>query len=204
MWVRVATFEGADPEKANAILKERMASGEMKMPEGMTSALVLDDKDARKRKFFAFFDGKEHITAAEPAFDQQGDALPEEIRGKRTSVHYYEVVIYEGDIENAKAARVTVMEGSADAIDPSVEKSREETLPAVRALDGNVAAIGLADRDNGRISMITLWDSADSMRASEPDADTLRERTAEYGGQKITHVARYEVATAESPAGARA
>ena len=204
MWVRVATFEGADPEKANAILKERMASGEMTMPEGMSSALVLDDRDAGKRKFLAFFDGKEAITAAEPAFEQQGDTLPEEIRGKRTTVHYYEVVIYDGDIESAKAARVTVMEGSADAIDPSVEKSRAETLPKVRALDGNVAAIGLTDRDNGRISMITLWDSADSMRASEPAADQLRERTAEYGGQKITHVARYEVATAQSPAGVRA
>jgi hypothetical protein len=204
MWVRVATFEGADPEKANAILRERMASGEMKMPEGMTSALVLDDKDARKRKFLAFFDGKEAITAAEPAFEQQGDQLPEEIRGKRTTVHYYEVVIYDGDIENAKAARVSVLEGSADAIDSSVEKSREGTLPKVRALDGNVAAIGLADRDNGRISMITLWDSADSMRVSEADGDKLREQTAEYGGQKVTHVARYEVATAQSPAGSRA
>src|ERR1043166_3846698 len=41
MWVRVATFEGADPERANEILKERMASGEMTPPEGMESVLIL-------------------------------------------------------------------------------------------------------------------------------------------------------------------
>ena len=204
MWVRVATFEGANPEKANEIVKGQMASGEMKLPEAMNSVLVLDDKDAKKRKFFAFFDSKDAITAAEPGFERQGDTIPEEIRGKRTSVHYYEVVIHDGDIGHAKAARVSVLEGSPDTIDASLEKTRGDTLPRVRAIDGNVGAIGLADRDNGRVSMITLWDSADSMRASEQEADQLRERTADSGGQKITNVARYEVAMAESVAGTRA
>ena len=204
MWVRVATFEGVDAEKANEIVKERMASGEMSASEGMSSVLVLDDTDAKKRKFLAFFDSKEAISAAEPGFEQQGDTIAEEIRGKRTSVHYYEVVIHDGDIEKAKAARVSVLEGPADAIDASLEKTRGETLPKVRAIDGNVGAIGLADRDNGRVSMITLWESADTMRASEQEAEQLRERTADLGGQKITSIARYAVALAQSPAGTRA
>jgi hypothetical protein len=204
MWVRVATFEGVDPEKANEIVKERMASGEMTLAVGMNSVLILDDKNAKKRKFFAFFDSKDAITAAEPGFEEQGDTIPEKVRGKRTSVHYYEVVIHDGDIEHANAARVSVLEGPPDAIDASLEKTRSETLPKVRAIEGNVGAIGLADRDNGRVSMITLWDSADAMRASEQEADSLRERTADLGGQKITNVARYEVATAQTMAGARA
>jgi hypothetical protein len=96
-----------------------------------------------------------------------------------------------------------VLQGSADAIDASLEKTRGETLPKVRAIDGNVGAIGLADRETGRVSLITLWDSADSMRASEQEADQLRERTADQGGQQITNVARYEVAMAQSATGAR-
>ena len=204
MWVRVATFEGVDLDKANEIIKEQMASGEMTPPEGMSSVLVLDDKDAKKRKFLAFFDSKDAITAAEPGFEKQGDSIPEEIRGKRTSVHYYEVVIHDGEIESAKAARVSVLEGSSDAIDEGLERTRGETLPKVRAIDGNVAAIGLADRDNGRVSMITLWDNADAMSASEQAADQLREQSADLGGQKITQVARYDVAMAQSVAGARA
>jgi hypothetical protein len=204
MWVRVATFEGADPERANAIVRERMASGEMTPSEGMHSMLVLDDQAARKRKFFAFFENKEAIEAAESGFDKQGDSIPEEVRGKRTSVHYYEVVIHDGDVERAKAARVSVLEGAPDAIDAGVDKARGETLPKVRAIAGNVGAIGLADRDNGRVSMITLWDSAEAMRASEQEADQLREQTADSGGQKIANVARYDVAMAESATGARA
>jgi hypothetical protein len=203
MWVRVATFEGVDKEKIDQLTKERMSSGEMTPPEGMNSILVLDDNDAKKRKFLAFFDSKEAIEAAEKGFEQMGDTIPEEIRGKRTSVHHYEVVVQEGNIDAAKAARVSVLEGSPDAIDDSLDKTRGDTLPKVLSIDGNVGAIGLADRENGRVSMITLWDSPDSLRASEQQADQLRKQTAEMGGQKITNVARYDAA-AQTVSGVRA
>jgi hypothetical protein len=54
MWVRVATFEGGDTEKLDKLMDERMSSGEMPPPEGMQTVLILDDKDATKRKFLAF------------------------------------------------------------------------------------------------------------------------------------------------------
>jgi len=203
MWVRVATFEGVDKEKIDKLTQERMSSGEMTPPEGMNSILVLDDNDAKKRKFLAFFDSKEAIEAAERGFDQMGETIPENIRGKRTSVHHYEVVIHDGDIDAAKAARVSVLEGSPDAIDDSLDKTRGDTLPKVRSIDGNVGAIGLADRENGRVSMITLWDSPDALKASEQQADKLREQTATEGGQTVTNVARYEAA-AQTVSGVRA
>jgi hypothetical protein len=194
MWVRVATFEGGDTEKLDKLMDERMSSGEMPPPEGMSSVLILDDKDAKKRKFLAFFESRDALEAAEAGFDQQGDTIPEEIRGKRTSVHYYEVVIYDGDVDAAKA----------DSIDAGFEKARGETLPKVRAISGNVGAIGLADRDNGRTSMITLWDSPDSMRASAQEADQLRQQTADMSDQKIANVALYDVSRAQTTAGVQA
>src|SRR5262245_11559941 len=204
MWVRVATFEGGDTEKVDKLMDERMSSGEMTPPEGMSSVLILDDQDAKKRKFLAFFGSRDNLEAAEAGFDRQGDTIPEEIRGKRTSVHYYDVVSYDGDVDAAKAARVSLLEGSPESIDAGLDKTRGETLPKVRAISGNVGAIGLADRDNGRVSMITLWDSADSMRASAHEANQLRERTADMSDQKIANVAQYAVSRAQTLAGARA
>jgi len=204
MWVRVATFEGGDTDKLDKLMDERMSSGEMTPPDGMNSVLVLDDKDARKRKFLAFFDSRDTLDAAEAGFDRQGDTIPEEIRGKRTSVHFYDVVIYDGDVDAAKAARVSLLEGTPDSIDAGVDKTRGDTLPKVRAIDGNVGAIGLADRDNGRVSMITLWDSADSMRTSAQEADQLRQRTADMSDQKIANIAMYDVSMAQTVEGARA
>ena len=204
MWVRVATFEGGDTQKLDELMDERMSSGEMPTPGGMSSVLILDDKDAKKRKFLAFFEGHDALEAAEAGFDQMGDTIPEDIRGKRTSVHYYDVVIYDGNIENAKAARVSLLEGSAESIDAGLDKTRGDTLPKVRAISGNVGAIGLADRDNGRTSMITLWDSPDSMRASAREADQLRQRTADMSDQKITNVALYDISRAQTVASVRA
>jgi len=204
MWVRVATFEGGDTAKLDKLMDERMSSGEMPPPEGMQTVLILDDKEAKKRKFLAFFHSHDALEAAEAGFDRQGVTIPEEIRGKRTSVHYYEVVIYDGDAEGAKAARVSLLEGTPDSIDEGFEKTRSDTLPKVRAINGNVGAIGLADRDNGRVSMITLWDSVDSMRASAQEANQLRERTADMSDQKIANVAQYEVSRAQTLAGVRA
>jgi hypothetical protein len=203
MWVRVATFQGGDTEKLDKLMEERMSSGEMTAPEGMSSVLILDDKDAKKRKFLAFFDTRDSLEGAEEGFDKQGDSIPEELRGKRTSVHYYEVVVYDGDVDAAKAARVSLLEGSPDSIDAGLDKTRADTLPKVRAIDGNVGAIGLADRENGRVSMITLWDSADSMRASAQMADQLRQRTAEMSNQTIANVALYDVSMAQTVTGAR-
>ena len=80
MWVRVATFEGGDTEKLDKLMDERMSSGEMPPPGGMSSVLILDDKDAKKRKFLAFFDSHDTLEAAEAGFDQQGDVIPEEIQ----------------------------------------------------------------------------------------------------------------------------
>jgi hypothetical protein len=203
MWVRVATFEGGDTEKLNRLTDERMSSGEMQTPQGMTSALVLDDRDAKKRKFLAFFGSRAEVEAAEAGFDQMGDTIPEDVRGKRTSVHYYDVAIYDGDVEAAKAARVSLLEGSAESIDAGLEKARAETLPKLRAINGSVGAIGLADRDNGRVSLITLWDSGESMRASTQEADRLRQQTADMSDQKISNVALYDVAMAQTVEGAR-
>ena len=204
MWVRVATFEGGDTEKLDKLMGERMSSGEMPPPEGMSSVLILDDKGAKKRKFLAFFDNRDALEAAEAGFDQQGDTIPEEIRGKRTSVHYYDVVIYDGSVEAAKAARVSLLEGSPEAIDAGLDKTRDDTLPKVRAISGNVGAIGLADRDTGRTSMITLWDSGDSMQASAQEADQLRKRTADMSDQTITNVVLYDVSMAQTLAGIQA
>jgi hypothetical protein len=198
MWVRVATFEGGDTQKLDKLMDERMSSGEMTPPQGMSSVLILDDKDAKKRKFLAFFDSRDALEAAEAGFDQQGDTIPEEIRGKRTSVHYYDVPIYDGEVETAKAARVSLLEGSPGSIDAGIDRARGDTLPKVRAINGNIGAIGLADRDNGRVSMITLWDSGDSMRASAQEADQLRQQTADMSDQKISNVALYDVAIAQT------
>ena len=45
-----------------------------------------------RRLFVTMFDSREAVEAAQQRFESMGDEIPEEIRGRRTSVDVYEVV----------------------------------------------------------------------------------------------------------------
>jgi hypothetical protein len=94
MFARIATFEGGDVERLQKLNEERMASGVMNPPAGVRRAMVLNGE---RRLFVTFFDSREELDAAEQRFDQMGDEIPEEIRGKRVGVDVYEVV-FEGEM----------------------------------------------------------------------------------------------------------
>jgi hypothetical protein len=97
VYARIATFEGGDDDRLRQINEERMNAGTMPTPEGMKRAVVLSDKQAGRRLFISFFDSAEGIKAAEQQFEKMGDEIPEDVRGRRTSVEVYEVV-FEGDV----------------------------------------------------------------------------------------------------------
>ena len=92
MYARVASFEGGDTERLRQLNEERVASGEMELPEGIKRVLLLGDESGRRRLFITFFDSREAIQAAEARFESMGDEIPEDVRGRRTSVDVYEVL----------------------------------------------------------------------------------------------------------------
>jgi hypothetical protein len=92
MWARIASFEGGDTEKLQKLNEERMQSGEMNPPEGIKRVLLLADNEKNRRMFVAMFDSREAVDAAEARFESMGDEVPEDIRGRRTGVDYYEVI----------------------------------------------------------------------------------------------------------------
>lgn len=203
MHARVARFEGRDPSLTDELIQRVRDVGPASVPEAK-GFLGLFDRERGTALGVTFFDSEEAIRDSEQAFEDMARSFPEEMRGRRTSVDVVEVMIFDGDPERAKAARVSTLEGSPDRIDDSVSKVRAETLPKARALQGNVGAIGLADRSSGRFTVITLWESDDALRRSEEQADRLREQAAESGGQRIAGVDRYEVAVAQQLSGVRA
>jgi heme-degrading monooxygenase HmoA len=203
MYARVASFEGRDPSLADELIQRARDHGPTAVP-GAKGFLALMDRERGTSLGITFFDSEEEIRNSEQAFEDMAQNFPPEMRGRRTSVDVYEVTIIEGDAERAKAARVNTFEGSPEGIDESVDNVRSQTLPKLREIQGNVGLIGLADRGSGRVIGVTLWESEDALRASEQDADRLREQAAESGGQRIAGVDRYEVAIAQQLSEVRA
>lgn len=89
MWARVASFEGTDVER----MRTEARRPPDQLPEGIRGAFGLADAASGRQLFITLFDTREAIEAAEPMFEKMGDEVPEEIRGRRVSKDYYEVVL---------------------------------------------------------------------------------------------------------------
>lgn len=203
MYARIASFEGRDTSLTDELISRVRQEGPTSVPDAK-GFLGLFDRERGTSLAITFFDSEQAIRKSEHAFEDMAKNFPAEMRGRRKSVDVYEVMIFDGDPERAKAARVSSLEGSPKKIDDSIKKVRSETLPKIRDVKGNVGAIGVADRKSGRVTVITLWESADAMEKSEQQANRLREEAAGFGDQKISGVERYEVAVAQQLAAVHA
>lgn len=193
MYARVAAFENRDTSRIDemiAIVTERSEAGQ-DLP-GLKRVLMLVDRDAGTALGITFFESEEAIRRAEPSFERMGDEIPEELRGRRTSVETYEALIDEV-AEGARAARVSSLEGSSDRIDDGVRFLTEQIIPAAGDISGWRGVILLADRAAGKTKTITFWDGIESLTASEERADELRNDAAAAMDETITGVDRYEV-----------
>jgi hypothetical protein len=198
MHARVAAFEGDTSRIDDLIgtIRERMRSGD-EIP-GAKRFLMLIDRGGGTSLGITFFESEEAIRAAEPIFERMGDEVPEELRGRRTSVETYEVAI--DDIaDGARAARLSSLEGSPRGIDEGISFIKEKILPEAADLTGWRGILTLADRQSGRAKTITFWDGAESLSASEARANELRAQAADAMGDTIAGVERYEVALHETP-----
>ena len=90
-------------------------------------------------------------------------------------------------------ARVSRFEGSPEGMDQALRHVREQILPQIQRQDGSKGLIALGDRQSGTVLGITLWESEEAIRASEKEADRLREESADASNQTVADVERYEV-----------
>ena len=87
-------------------------------------------------------------------------------------------------------ARVSTYRGDADEF---VRGFGSVTAP-LQQMDGFAGAYVLVDRAGGRAMTVTLWESEQALRASDEQADRLREDATQRAGGSIESVDGYEVA----------
>jgi len=197
MYARVAAFESRDMSLADELIgtvRERARSGQ-DLPDARR-LLMLIDREAGTALGITFFESEDAIRRAEAGFERMADEIPEEMRGRRTSVDVYEVA-FENVVEGAEAARLSSLAGPPEGIDEGIRFIKEQIVPEANDLTGWRGIIALTDRTTGRTKTITFWDSEESLRASEERANQLRSQAAEAMGETITGVDRYEVAVHE-------
>jgi hypothetical protein len=87
---RVASFEGGDAEEMYRINNELLVERPGSLPSGLRRVIVLMQGDSRW-SVISFFEDAETAAAAEARWEEMGDEIPEDVRGKRVSLESYEV-----------------------------------------------------------------------------------------------------------------
>jgi heme-degrading monooxygenase HmoA len=101
--------------------------------------------------------------------------------------------------ESGLFARMNTFDGSPDRLDDALRNVREQVLPQLHQQDGFKGLMFLANYQSGELQLMSLWESAQAMRASEEEAKRLRAEVAEAGDQEVANVERYDVVLFETP-----
>jgi heme-degrading monooxygenase HmoA len=94
-------------------------------------------------------------------------------------------------------ARITTYEGRSERLDEFRQAMIEHVMPALRRLPGFQGIFFLADRQSGKLLAVALWETEESMNASEDSAYWFRAYGAETSNERLTGVERYQVILSE-------
>lgn len=94
-------------------------------------------------------------------------------------------------------ARITTYEGRPERVDEFRRAMVEHVLPALERLPGFQGVLILGDHQSGKVLGVALWETEESMSASEESAYWFRAYGAEAADERITGVERYEVILSE-------
>jgi len=89
-------------------------------------------------------------------------------------------------------ARVSVFQMTPDDVDAGIEYGRG-TVPQMMEMEGFLGNLALVDRQSGRITSVTLWESEDAMVAGEERANSMRSSGAADVNAEVVSVDRLEV-----------
>ena len=92
-------------------------------------------------------------------------------------------------------ARVTTLIMDPDRLDDAARQLESDEVPRFKQIDGFKGFTLLVDRDSGKSTAVSYWESEEAMRASEEEVRSSRDRAAETGGaSNAPTIERFEVA----------
>jgi heme-degrading monooxygenase HmoA len=90
-------------------------------------------------------------------------------------------------------ARVSKLESPPEQVNELGRIVAEWVTPSLTQMEGFRGILALADRQSGKVELVTIWESEEAMRQSEEVADQLRGETARAAGGGVAGVEMYEV-----------
>ena len=94
----------------------------------------------------------------------------------------------------AMQARISTVEGDSGKIDDAIKVINEKILPALKGLDGFMAANFLVDRSAGKLVAVAFYDSEAALEGSAEAVKPMRAEVAEAMNGNVISTESYELA----------
>jgi hypothetical protein len=201
------TITKASPDRvdeAKRVVEEQVIPAAEKLP-GFLGGYWLADRQTGDGLTVTFFDSRENLDATTQRTDEIRTSATQAIGAEVISVELLEVIANTGDKvhRSATAARVIHFETEPSRVEDGIQNIKENVIPGVTQFAGFQGGFWLLDRGTGKGVGVTLFDTAESLHATDDTARQLRERSVQVTGGKISEPHEYEViARALTPAGA--
>ncbi len=199
MYMRVTRFTSSQPMDEARIAQgaERLTAAFGQTP-GYLGWAALADRASGKAVSITYWADAESLQASEEA----GAAVRARVVSEGAQVvdvQRYERLIQErvGAPRPGVFARVTQFSIAPERIDELISYMTETTVPQVRAQPGFHAFLVSANRETGKVTASSVWESEAAREASDVALRDERRRTTERFGGTIESIEPYEVVAAD-------
>jgi heme-degrading monooxygenase HmoA len=152
---------------------------------GNLGAVLLANRQTGAGIGLSYWESVRAMAAAEQLGMQSRTEAVKSVPGAQiVNVERYEVMIMDrsGQPRAGGFVRLNTLTGDIDKLDALTVFMRNNVLPLVRNLAGWRALIAGVDRQTGRSTVMTVWDSMDALEASDSKVAGLRAEAAKIAG----------------------
>ena len=199
MHLRLSRFVGLAPERADEMViafEEGDYLDRLAEAAGFDGYLLAADRGRGKITAMSFWQSAEDLSASDGIAEAARALRIAAVRPtRRPVVDRYEVVFNQDIAEFQGHLRLSrVADLAPAALEAMVEEFEgSDYVEQLASLAGFSGYLLAADRENGKVLAMSLWESQDALRASDHAAEEAREGRLAVAGAHDPIVDRYEI-----------
>ena len=199
MHLRLSRFVGLAPERADEMViafEEGDYLDRLAEAPGFDGFLLAGDRGRGKITTMSFWLSEEDLAASDGIAEAARALRIAAVRPtRRPVVDRYEVVFNQDILEFEGHLRLSrVADLAPAALEAMVDEFEgSDYVDDLASLPGFSGYLLAADRENGKVLAMSLWESQDALRASDQAAEQARESRLAVAGAHDPIVDRYEI-----------
>ena len=196
MFIR-ATHLHTPPDKMDQTIEnfQKQVIPSVRSMPGFFGAVLLADRKTGTGIGITYWDTAKALSASEKVGVRTRTQAAKKVPGTQiVNVERYEMVILDRSQppKPGEFVQVSTLNGNPDDIDAATTFVHNNVLPVLKSLKGYRAIAMGVDRQTGRSTLSTMWDTVADLEAGDSNVSDLRNKAAQSAGADDVQVEIFE------------